>query len=97
MPVVLCFESLLTRLFKSGVDVQIFFYDLHDGWDFLHSIKEGAYDCIASFEVDPYVAGLQFPHTIYLLTSYLTRCALAQGFHFMDEPNLMFSGILAVD
>ncbi|KAK4865913.1 hypothetical protein LT330_009006 [Penicillium expansum] len=71
------FERILIKQAESGVDVQIFFYDLHDGWDFLHSIKEGAYDCIASFEVDP--------------------CALAQGFHFMDEPNLMFSGILAVD
>lgn len=45
---------------KSGVDVQIFFYDLHDGWDVLQSIKEGAYDCTASFEVDPYVGGFQF-------------------------------------
>lgn len=53
MPVSLCFLILLTCLFKAGVDVHVFFYDLHDGWDFLQSIKEGAYDCIASFEVDP--------------------------------------------
>ncbi|EKV04535.1 hypothetical protein Pdw03_0516 [Penicillium digitatum] len=71
------FERILIKQAESGVDVQIFFYDLHDGWDVLQSIKEGAYDCTASFEVDP--------------------CALAEGFHFMDEPNLMFSGILAVD
>ncbi|CAG8901615.1 unnamed protein product [Penicillium egyptiacum] len=71
------FERILIKQAESGVDVYISFYDLHDGWDFLQSIKEGAYDCIAAFEVDP--------------------CALAQGFHFMDEPNLMFSGILAVD
>jgi hypothetical protein len=31
-----------------------------------------------------------------ILTSYSTSCALAPGFHFMDEPNLMFSGILAL-
>jgi hypothetical protein len=36
-----------------------------------------------------------FPHDC-LLTSYSTSCALAPGFHFMDEPNLMFSGILAL-
>ncbi|KAF7526384.1 hypothetical protein PCG10_004079 [Penicillium crustosum] len=71
------FDHILIKQAEAGVDVQVFFYDLHDGWDFLHSIKEGAYDCIASFEVDP--------------------CALSEGFHFMDEPNLMFSAILAVE
>lgn len=53
MPVSLYFCLLLICLFKAGVDVRIFFYDLHDGWDFFQTIKEGAYDCIASFEVDP--------------------------------------------
>ncbi|OQE12912.1 hypothetical protein PENFLA_c059G07566 [Penicillium flavigenum] len=71
------FERILITQAESGVNVYVSFYDLHDGWDFLQSIKEGAYDCIAGFEVDP--------------------CALAPGFHFMDEPNLMFSGILAVE
>ncbi|KAJ5478412.1 hypothetical protein N7530_003921 [Penicillium desertorum] len=71
------FERILIKQAESGVNVYVSFYDLHDGWDFLQSIKEGAYDCIAGFEVDP--------------------CALAPGFHFMDEPNLMFSGIIAVE
>ncbi|KAJ6149757.1 hypothetical protein N7471_000956 [Penicillium samsonianum] len=71
------FDRILIKQAESGVDVHVFFHDIHDGWDFLQSIKEGAYDCIASFEVDP--------------------CALAQGFHFVDEPNLMFTGILGVD
>ncbi|KAI2730866.1 hypothetical protein CBS147332_2718 [Penicillium roqueforti] len=70
------FERIMIKQAESGIDIQVSFYDLHDGWEFLQTIKEGAYDCIASFEIDP--------------------CALAQGFHFMDEPNLMFSGILAV-
>ncbi|KAJ5942643.1 hypothetical protein N7516_002811 [Penicillium verrucosum] len=71
------FDHILIKQAEAGIDVRVFFYDLHDGWDFLQSIKEGAYDCIASFEVDP--------------------CALSDGFHFMDEPNLMFSAILAVE
>ncbi|CAI7612668.1 unnamed protein product [Penicillium glandicola] len=71
------FDHIMIKQAESGIDVYVFFYDLHDGWDFLQDIKDGAYDCIASFEVDP--------------------CALAQGFHFVDEPNLMFSGILGVD
>ncbi|CAI7622927.1 unnamed protein product [Penicillium discolor] len=71
------FDHIVIKQAEAGVDVRVFFYDLHDGWDFLQSIKEGAYDCIASFEVDP--------------------CALSEGFHFMDEPNLMFSAIFAVE
>ncbi|KAJ5375209.1 hypothetical protein N7517_007215 [Penicillium concentricum] len=47
------FDHILIKQAKSGIDVYIFFYDLHGGWDFLQSIKEGAYDCIASFEADP--------------------------------------------
>ncbi|KAJ5504504.1 hypothetical protein N7463_007378 [Penicillium fimorum] len=47
------FDHILIKQAESGVDVYIFFYDLHGGWDFLQSIKEGAYDCIASFEADP--------------------------------------------
>ncbi|KAJ5972529.1 uncharacterized protein N7479_002447 [Penicillium vulpinum] len=71
------FDHILIKQAESGVDVYIFFYDLHEGWDFLQSIKEGAYDCIASFEVD--------------------SCARAQGFHFVDEPNPMLSGMIAMD
>ncbi|KAJ5823036.1 hypothetical protein N7447_005376 [Penicillium robsamsonii] len=48
-----CFDHILIKQAESGVDVYIFFYDLHGGWDFMQSIKEGAYDCIASFEPDP--------------------------------------------
>ncbi|KAJ5205734.1 hypothetical protein N7491_003641 [Penicillium cf. griseofulvum] len=47
------FDHILIKQAESGVDVYILFYDLHGGWDFLQSIKEGAYDCIANFEVDP--------------------------------------------
>ncbi|KXG51049.1 uncharacterized protein PGRI_066210 [Penicillium griseofulvum] len=47
------FDHILIKQAESGVDVYIFFYDLHGGWDFLQSIKDGPYDCIANFEVDP--------------------------------------------
>lgn len=46
-------ESLLTLSLQSGADVTISFYDLHDGWAFLQDIKEGTYDCVSQFEVDP--------------------------------------------
>jgi hypothetical protein len=47
------FKSLLKFLFKSGVDVVVSFYDLHDGWEFFQDIKEGLYDCIPVFDTDP--------------------------------------------
>lgn len=46
-------DPLLTILSKSGVDVAITFFDLHDAWKFYQGIKDGAYDCISRFEVDP--------------------------------------------
>ncbi|KAJ5779205.1 hypothetical protein N7457_006925 [Penicillium paradoxum] len=68
------FDHIVIKQAPEGVDVTIFFYDLHDGWEFFQTIKNGIYDCIAKFEVDP--------------------CASAQGFHFMDEPNPMFTAFL---
>ncbi|CAG8001500.1 unnamed protein product [Penicillium salamii] len=47
------FERILITQAESGVDVTISFYDLHDGWKFMQDIKEGTYDCIPRFEVDP--------------------------------------------
>lgn len=46
-------DPLLTVFSQSGVDVAISFYDLHDAWKFYQDIKDGTYDCISRFEVDP--------------------------------------------
>lgn len=37
------------------MDVTISFYSLHDGYKFMEDIKNGTYDCVSTFEVDPYV------------------------------------------
>ncbi|KAJ5322133.1 uncharacterized protein MYU51_002957 [Penicillium brevicompactum] len=47
------FERILITQAESGVDVAISFYDLHDAWKFYQDIKDGTYDCISRFEVDP--------------------------------------------
>ncbi|CAI7605410.1 unnamed protein product [Penicillium bialowiezense] len=47
------FERILVTQGESGIDVAITFFDLHDAWKFYQGIKDGAYDCISRFEVDP--------------------------------------------
>ncbi|KAJ5138972.1 uncharacterized protein N7515_003820 [Penicillium bovifimosum] len=64
------FDHVVIRPGTLGLDVYVFFYDLHVGWDFLHSIQDGDYECAARFEADP--------------------CTL-DSFHFVDEPNRMFT------
>ncbi|KAJ5567119.1 hypothetical protein N7535_006425 [Penicillium sp. DV-2018c] len=68
------FDHIVIRQGTLGLDVYVFFYDLHVGWDFLHSIQDGDYECVAKFEADP---------------------CTSDSYHFVDEPNRMFSAVYA--